>query len=151
MSRNLEYQVSHHCPLGAGCGRRERPGACAQVVAAVWLTILFPVGARAGDHPAGLPSSMLVHQGTGEQPSGQRDTHAWTLTPRAQRCLKRRQTVATRNRKMFLSWQPWARGPSFQCWPKATCMCAGCVRVVHAWTKCGQTAPRDFFPGDPLL
>ena len=50
-----------------------------------------------------------------------------------------------------LSWQPWARGPSFQCWPKATCACAGCVRVVHAWTKCGQTAPRDFFPGDPLL
>jgi len=34
MSRNLEYQVSHHCPLGAGCGCRERPGACAQVVAA---------------------------------------------------------------------------------------------------------------------
>ena len=152
MSRNLEYQVSHHCSLGAGCGCRESTGACAQVVAAVWLTILFPVGARAGDRSAGLPSSMLVHQGPGEQPSGQRDTHAWILTLRAQRFLKRRQTLGNQEEEdVSLSWQPWARGPSFQCWPKATCGCAGRVRVVHAWTKCGQTALRDFLPRDPLL
>ena len=43
------------------------------------------------------------------------------------------------------------RGPSFQCWPKATCACAGCVRVVHTWPTRGQTALRDFLPGDPLL
>ena len=99
MSRNLEYQASHHCSLGAGCGCRESTGACAQVVAAVWLTILFPVGARAGDCPAGLPSSILVHQGPGDQLSGQRETHAWTLTPRAQRCLKRRQTLGNQEQE----------------------------------------------------
>ena len=111
-----------------------------------WLMILFPVGARAGDRSAGLPSSMLVHQGPGEQPSGQRDTHAWILTLRAQRCLKRRQTLGNQEEEdVSLSWQPWARGPSFQCWPKATCACAGCVRMAHAWPH----SPIRFPPRKP--
>ena len=152
ISRNLEYQVSHHCSLGAGCGCRESTGACAQVVAAVWLTILFPVGARAGDCPAGLPSSILVHQGPGDQLSGQRETHAWTLTPRAQRCSRRRQTLGNQKEEdISLSWQPWVRGPSFQCWPKATCACAECVRVVHTWPMRGQTARRNILPEPPPL
>ena len=98
-----------------------------------WLTILLPVGARAGECSAGLPSSMLVHQGPGEQPPGQRETHAWTLSPRAWRSLKRRQTLGNQEEDISLSWKPWARGPIFQCWPKATRACAGCVNVAHAW------------------
>lgn len=139
-------------PWGLGVVVGKGPGHVPRLWLPEWLTILFPVGARAGDRSAGLPSSMLVHQGPGEQPSGQRDTHAWILTLRAQRCLKRRQTLGNQEEEdVSLSWQPWARGPSFQCWPKATCVCAGCVRVVHAWTKCGQTALRDFLPGDPIV
>ena len=152
MPRNLEYQVSHHCSLGAGCGRRERPGACAQVVAARVAHDCLSCGCKGWRPPSRATSSMLGHQGPGEQPSGQRETYAWTLSLRAQRCLKRRQTLSNQEEEdVSLSWQPWARGPSFQCWPKATCACAGCVRMVHAWTKCGQTALRDFLPGDPLL
>ena len=140
--------VSSQSPFHWGKG----PGHVPRLWLPEWLTILVPVGARAGDRSAGLPSSMLVHQGPGEQPSGQRDTHAWILTLRAQRCLKRRQTLGNQEEDdVSLSWLPWARGPSFQCWPKATCVCARCVRVVHAWTKCGQTALRDFLPGDPIV
>ena len=152
MSRNLEYQVSHHCSLGAGCGRRERPGACSQVVAARVAHDCLSCGCKGWRPPSRATSSMLGHQGPGEQPSGQRETHAWTLSLRAQRCLKRRQTLSNQEEEdVSLSWQPWARGPSFQCWPKATCVCARCVGVVHTWPMHGQTALRDFLPGEPLL
>ena len=146
MSRNLEYQVSHHCSLGAGCGRRERPGACAQVVAARVAHNSLSCGCKGWRPPSRATSSMLGHQGPGEQPSGQRETHAWTLTLRAQRCLKRRQTLGNQEEEdVSLSWQPWARGPSFQCWPKATCVCAGCVHVAHAWPE----SPKRFPPWRP--
>ena len=103
MSRNLEYQVSHHCSLGAGCGCRERPRACAQVVAARVAHDSLSCGCEGWNCSAGLPSSMLVHQGPGEQPSGQRDTHAWILTLRAQRFLKRRQTLGNQEEYVSLA------------------------------------------------
>ena len=71
---------------------------------------------------------------------------AWTLTPRAQRGLKRRQTLGNQEEEdISLSWQPWARGLSFQCWPKATCVCAGCVHMAHAWPE----SPKRFPPWRP--
>lgn len=127
--------VSGQSPLqlGAGCGLRERPGACAQVVAAQVAHESLPVGARAGDRSAGLPSSVLVHQGPGEQPPGQRETHAWTLTPRAQKSLKKRQTLGNQEEEdISLSWGPWARGPSFQCRR---------VYVAHAWADSPKLFP----------
>ena len=101
---------------GLGVVIGKGPGHVPRLWLPEWLTILVPVGARAGDHSAGLPSSMLVHQGPGEQPPGQRETHAWTLSLRAWRSLKRRQTLGNQEEEdISLSWQPWARGPTFQC------------------------------------
>lgn len=130
MSRNLEYQVSHHCSWGLGVVLGKGPGLVPRSWLPKWLTSLLPVGARAGDRSAGLPSSVLVHQGPGEQPPGQRETHAWTLTPRAQKSLKKRQTLGNQEEEdISLSWGPWVRGPSFQCRPQSHMwVCWVCAR-----------------------
>ena len=126
---------------GLGVVIGKGPGHVPRLWLPEWLTILVPVGARAGDRSAGLPSSILVHQGPGEQPPGQRETHAWTLSPRAWRSLKRRQTLGNQEEDISLSWKPWARGPIFQCWPKATCACARCVHVANAWPDSRKRYP----------
>ena len=142
MSRNLEYQVSHHCSLG------ERPGACAQVVAARVAHDCLSCGCKGWRPPSWATSSMLGHQGPGEQPSGQRETHAWTLTLRAQRCLKRRQTLGNQEEEdISLSWKPWLEGQASGVGPKPHV----CVPGVCTWLMHGQKALRDFLPGDPLL
>ena len=104
---------------GLGVVIGKGPGHVPRLWLPEWLMILLPVRARAGECSAGLPSSMLVHRGPGEQPPGQRETCAWTLSPRAWKSLKRRQTLGNQEEEdISLSWQPWARGPTFQCWPK---------------------------------
>lgn len=35
--------------------------------------------------------------------------------------------------KTFLCPGSLGLGPAFQCWPKATRACAGCVNMAHAW------------------
>ena len=61
-SRNLEYQVSHHCPLGAGCGCRERPGACAQVVAARVAHDSLSCGCEGWNCSAGLYDTQSLKE-----------------------------------------------------------------------------------------
>lgn len=127
-------------PWGLGVVVGKGPGHVPRLWLPEWLTILFPVGARAGDRSAGLPSSMLVHQGPGEQPSGQRDTHAWTLTPRAQRCLKRRQTLGNQEEEdVSLFWQPWLEGQVSSVGPKPHVRVPG----VCVWFTRGPSVARQ--------
>lgn len=92
-----------------------------------WLAILLPVGAGAGGISAGL-ASCVGAPGPGDQPSGQRETHAWPLTPRT-----RRQPLG--NQEVIFLWATGQMAKPQVLGPKPHVQVHRCVRMAHMWSE----------------